>query len=152
MNPPASSNARNAPSTGADSAVNDVARVRVESAADTQVILSVPNTNYRLHLAPGAPLSAFPSEPGRRAKGVISGKALRMHRAVAGGSFIEPIEGHPRIVQGSVLAVDLDRNRVLIHAAVPMWLAAADGQLASDFQTGDMVNFYAESGMRFTPR
>lgn len=144
MNPPTSTN----PTADA----NDLARVRVDRAADTEVILSVPNTKYRLHLLPGAPLAAFPSEPGRRAKGVISGKALRMHRAVAGGSFIEPIEGHPRIVQGSVLAVDLDRNRVLIHAAVPMWLAVADGQLASDFQTGDMVNFYAESGMRFTPR
>jgi len=152
MNQSASSNAAAASSTGANPATNDLARVRVESAADTEVILSVPNTNYRLYLVPGAPLSEFPSEPGRRAKGVISGRALRMHRATAGGSFIEPIEGHPRIVQGSVLAVDLDRNRVLIHAAVPMWLAVADGQLASDFQTGDMVNFYAESGMRFTPR
>lgn len=134
------------------SATDDTARVRVDQASDETVVLSLPNTNYRLHLRPGAPLSSFPSEPGRRAKGVIAGRALRMHKASAGGSFIEPIEGHPRIVQGSVLATDLDRNRVLIHAAMPMWFEVAEGQLASDFQTGDMVNFYAESGMTFTPR
>jgi len=140
------------PRPAADTAVSDVARVRVESASDAEVILALPGTNYRLHLKPGASLASFPTEPGRRAKGVIRGRALRMHRSHAGGSFIEPIEGHPRIVQGSVIAADLDRNRLLIHAAVPIWLDLCDGQLASDFQTGDMVNFYAESGMTFTPQ
>ncbi len=137
--------------SGAAPAIDDTARVRVERASDHEVILSVPGTNYRPYLRPGAPLSAFPAEPGRRARGVIRGRALRMHRAHAGGSFIEPIEGHPRIVQGIVQAADLERNRLLVHAAVPMWLDMAEGQLASDFQTGDMVNFYAESGMTFTP-
>lgn len=126
--------------------------MRVDRAADTEVILSLPNTKYVLHLKPGAPLNAFPSEPGRRARGVIRGRALRMHRAQAGGSFIEPIEGHPRIVQGVVRAIDADRSRVLLHAVVPMWFDLSEGQLATDFQIGDMVNFYAESGMTFTPQ
>src|SRR5262245_838970 len=133
--------------TAAQSNLDDVARVRVERASDWEVVLSVPGSQYELHLKPGAPLSEFPTEPGRRASGVIRGKARRMHKTAAGGTFIEPIEGHPRIVQGRIIAADLERNRLLIRAEVPIWLDMADGQLASDFQTGDLVNFYAESGM-----
>lgn len=133
-------------------AIDDVARVRVERASDLEVVLSIPGSEYVLHLKPGAPLAAFPSEPGRRAKGVVRGRALRMHRAAGGGTFIEPIEGHPRIVQGSVIAADLERNRLLVRAVVPFWLDLCEGQLASDFQTGDLVNFYVESGVTFTPR
>ncbi|MBX3355336.1 MAG: hypothetical protein KF724_06530 [Phycisphaeraceae bacterium] len=151
MNAPinSSSSVTNAPR---DSAIDDLARVRVDSASDELVVLSVPGSEYRLHLKPGAPLAAFPGEPGRRVEGVINGRALRMHRASAGGAFIEPIEGHPRIVQGRVLAGDLERNRLLVRAAVPIWFDLCEGQLASDFQTGDLVNFYAESGTTFTPR
>jgi len=133
------------------SGFDDTARVRIESASDLEIVLTIPGSVYCLHLKPGAPLAAFPSEPGRRASGVVRGRALRMHKAAAGGSFIEPIEGHPRIVQGAVIAADLERNRLLIRAVVPIWLDVCAGQLASDFQTGDLVNFYAESGMTFTP-
>lgn len=140
------------PTSNSPASIDDLARVRVERASDEQVVLTIPGSSYELHLKPGAPLSTFPSEPGRRATGVIRGKALRMHKTTAGGSFIEPIEGHPRIVQGAVIAADLDRNQLLIRAVVPIWLAVCDGQLASDFQTGDLVNFYAQSGMTFTPR
>lgn len=138
--------------TSKNAGTDDLARVRVERASDEQVVLSIPGSQYCLHLKPGASLAAFPTEPGRRASGVIHGKALRMHRASAGGTFIEPIEGHPRIVQGRVVAADLERNRLLIQVVIPIWLDVCEGQLASDFQTGDLVNFYAESGMTFTPR
>jgi len=145
--PPSSST----PQRPSADAVDDLAEVRVERASDEVVMLSIPGSEYCLHLKPGAPLAAFPTEPGRRMKGRIRGKALRMHRAAGGGTFIEPIEGHPRIVQGRVIAVDLERDRLLIRAVVPIWLEPCAGQLASDFQTGDLVNFYAESGVTFTP-
>ena len=42
-------------------------------------------------------------------------------------------------------------NRVLVQAVVPMWVTPAAGQSANDFQPGDFVNFYMESGVSFAP-
>jgi hypothetical protein len=89
--------------------------------------------------------------PGKRVKGVVRVKALRMHKAEAGGAFIEPIMGQPRIVQGVVRGVDAGANRLLVDVVVPMWVEPFDGQQATEFTAGDMVNFYAQSGASFTP-
>jgi hypothetical protein len=59
--------------------------------------------------------------------------------------------GQPRIVQGVVRGVDPAANRMLVEVVVPMWVEPFDGQRATDFATGDMVNFYVQSGARFTP-
>jgi hypothetical protein len=57
----------------------------------------------------------------------------------------------PRIVQGRVLAIDINANAVLIDLAVPAWVDMEASQPAGQWQTGDMLNFYVESGMTFTP-
>ncbi len=113
-----------------------------------KIILAIPATDYQLHLVCNAKTEV---RIGKRIQGVINVKALRMHKASAGGSFIEPIYGHPRIVQGRVSAIDLERNRVLCQVVVPMWVEPFDGQSAADLNTGDMVNFYVQSGATFTP-
>lgn len=139
------------PPSGSSALQNQEARVVVESLDGSRVVVSVPGTEYRLHLVPGAPASAFPTRPHARATGSVRGRALRMHRAAAGGVFIEPIEGHPRILQGRVLEVDAAGRRLLLHAVIPMWMDLAEGQSAEEFQAGDLVNFYAERGVTFTP-
>ena len=75
--------------------------------------------------------------------------ALRMHQASAGGNFIEPLDGRPRIVQGTVLAIDPSSNEVVVDLVVPFRLSIADGQAPAMFTSGEMVNFYVEPGCRF---
>jgi hypothetical protein len=109
---------------------------------------AVPGTGYRLtlHVPEG-----FDAPIGRRIRGHVRGRALRMHRTGAGGNFIEPLDGRPRIVQGTVLAVDPDANEVLLDLVVPIRLEMFEGQSASEFATGEMVNFYMHPGATFTP-
>lgn len=124
----------------------DVATLRLAACTDGVAEFTVPGTQYRLHLAVDA---GFDAETGRRVKGRVRGRALRMHRAGAGGNFIEPLQGRPRIVQGTVLAVDPAANEVILDLVVPVRVAMHEGQSATAFSTGDVVNFYMEPGTRF---
>lgn len=124
----------------------DLATLRLETVADGIAEFTVPGTQYRLHLAVDADLDA---QAGRRIRGRVRGRALRMHRASAGGNFIEPLQGRPRIVQGIVLAVDPAANEVVLDLVVPVRIAMHADQNAETFSTGDVVNFYMESGTRF---
>jgi hypothetical protein len=111
-------------------------------------IFAVPGTGYRLTLQ--VP-EGFDAPIGRRIRGRVRGRALRMHRTGAGGNFIEPLDGRPRIVQGTVLAIDLAADEVLMDLVVPIRLEMFEGQSASEFATGEMVNFYMHPGASFTP-
>jgi hypothetical protein len=128
-----------------------------EAPTETLVVLGVHGTDYRLELTPAVAPADFPplrSERNRRIRGVISARALKMHQASAGGRFIEPVHGRPRIVQGTVYAVDAENDRLLMDVVVPMWVSvesAVTGQSASDFSQGDMLNFYVESDIGFSP-
>lgn len=135
-------------------AVSDIARVVLEQVVPGQpsrVQLSVPRYEYRLDLVLDGDPATLAGRVGKRVAGVIRGRALRMWSARAGGCFIEPVWGHPRIVQGRVIATDIERNAVLLDLVVPAWFDLEPSQAAAAFQTGDMLNFYVESGMRFTP-
>jgi hypothetical protein len=125
-----------------------LAAVRLEEAKGGKMVVSVPGTDYLLELVPAA---ATATPVGKRLTGTIMGRAQKFHRATAGGEFIEPVEGHPRIVQGRIREVDAAGNRVLLHAVVPMWVSLSSGQTATSFQPGDFVNFYMESGVQFAP-
>jgi len=126
-----------------------ICHARLEESGPGGFVVSIPHTEYmlRLHLAGTTAVA-----PGKRIEGVVSGQAQKFHKAHAGGEFIEPVEGHPRIVQGRVRAVDQGANRVLVQAVVPMWVRVAAGQSAAEFHPGDFVNFYMESGVSFAPR
>ena len=130
------------------STASDITRAVLQQLDGDKIILAIPSTDYQIHLVCSGKTSAH---VGKRIQGVIDIKALRMHKASAGGSFIEPIYGHPRVVQARVLAIDLAKNRLLCEVVVPMWVEPFDGQSAADFNEGDMVNFYAQSGATFTP-
>jgi len=126
-----------------------VCHARLEEASPEGFVISVPHTEYLLRLHQKGHTAVA---PGKRIEGVITGQAQKFHRASAGGEFIEPVEGHPRIVQGRIRAVDAAANRVLLQAVVPMWVTPAAGQSARDFAAGDFVNFYMESGVTFAPK
>ena len=122
------------------------------------VVIGVHGTDYRLELDSTVEPAEFPaprSQRNRRIHGVIEARALKLHRASAGGRFIEPVHGRPRIVQGTVYEVDLARDRLLMDVVVPMWVTvetAVTGQAASEFRQGDLLNFYVESDISFTPK
>ncbi len=116
---------------------------------DERLVLALPGTEYRLHLRPTVSGAEITTPPGKRISGTIRATALRMYPARAGGRFIEPIWGEPRIVQGTVLAVDA--GRVLVDVSVPMWVTLKEGQDVSGLAEGQMVNFYVRSGASFRP-
>ncbi|MDZ4755323.1 MAG: hypothetical protein SGJ11_12625 [Phycisphaerae bacterium] len=130
---------------------SDICKLVLVSKTDDVIVVSIPGTDYRLHLRPSVPASSIAAQEGKRIRGRVRGRALRIHGAAAGGRFIEPIYGHPRIVQGTVAVVDDRLNRLLVDMVIPVWLDLAEGQRATEFSVGQTVNMYVESGMIFVP-
>lgn len=124
---------------------------RVQAVTQGRLVLALPGTAYKLDLVAAVGTAADVPVAGKRIKGTIEARALRVHTARGGGRFIEPVEGAPRIVAGSVLAVDGPSGRVLVDAVVAMWVSVPAEQDIDAFSPGDLVNFYVESGTTFTP-
>lgn len=123
----------------------------IESVSDDMIVLKITGTDYQLHLVPTVPATEIGASEGKRIKGTIQAKALKIHPANGGGRFIEPGYGAPRIVAGVVLAVDNESRTVLVDVAIPMRVALSDDQDLNVCQVGELVNFYVESGTSFTP-
>ena len=130
---------------------NDIAEFRLKGWKKDHVILKIPGTDYQLELVPGEGMTEDSHEIGSRVKGRVQGRALKMYRIGAGGNFIEPVSGHPRIVQGTVIASDPAHRKLLIDLVVPVWVDLNDLQSAGDFRTGDLAHFYMHTGTSFTP-
>lgn len=128
---------------------NEIVRAVLEEITGDVLVLEVPGTNYKLQLKTADNGESITTEQGKRIKGIIHAKAMRMHNAKAGGKFIEPVWGEPRIVSGVVLAVDESKNRLLVDVSLPMWVEVYEGQQAQQFAAGQMVNFYVQSAMEF---
>lgn len=133
------------------STTTDLCRAVLLEVLDGDVVLGLPGTSYRIRLRCKGDASSLMGRVGKRILGRIEGKAMRMHAAHGGGRFIEPVFGHPRIVNGTIAAIDAPGRRVLLDMVVPAWLTLAEGQAADDFAVGQLVNLYVESGMTFTP-
>lgn len=123
----------------------------LESLSEDSLVLSIPSTDYRLTLVPAVPAAAITTPIGKRIKGTIHAKALRIHRASGGGQFVEPIYGSPRIIAGRVLACDEASRQVVVNVTVPIIVTTLEHQRFDVFTIGSMVNFYVESGTTFTP-
>lgn len=128
---------------------NEIARLMLEEKTGSALVLKIPGTSYKLQLLTKADSESITTEPGKRIKGIIHAKAMQMHNAKAGGKFIEPIWGEPRIVSGTVSAIDESKNRLLVDVSIPMWVEVYEGQQATQFAVGQLVNFYVKSGMEF---
>ena len=137
---------RPAPSEPPLPTIDETAVFMLDSISDGFGIFTIPGTQYRLHLAVDDDLEEF---VGGRIKGRVRGRSLRMHHSPAGGNFIEPLEGRPRIVQGTVLAVDPNAHEVLVDLVVQIRLCVPEDQSTASFSTEDMVNFYMEPGASF---
>jgi hypothetical protein len=130
---------------------SDLAEGRIVSINDEIVVLGIPGTDYRLHLKPRGGPGASPIGAGQRVTGRIEARGLRMWTARAGGRFIEPVDGPPRIIAGVVRAADAAANRILVDAAVPIWVELKAPQNATAFAPGELINGYVHSGATFAP-
>ncbi len=127
-----------------DTATDSSIRGRVVSASDASIHLAVPGTSYQLTLACDAPPPA-----GAVTRGWIGATAMSMHGASAGGRFIEPTIGAPRIVAGQVVSIDTNSGTALVQSAVPMVVQLERAEDAQTVQVGDLVNFHVRSGARW---
>jgi len=121
------------------------------------IVMSVPNTSYRLHLWP---IGQVRAEVGKRLIGSIAVDARRIDRVGTGGLFIEPVFGRPRRVQGRVVSVDPDGRSIgdgkpalIVDAGVPVHLViSAPNQSAEMFKPGDLVSCDVHDGATFIER
>jgi len=123
---------------------------QVDATATTPayVVLTFPNTSYRLRLHPEGGVRA---ELGKRIEGVIHADARRVDKVGSGGRYVEPVFGRPRRVQGSVVAKDEKANTITVHAGVPIVCRLTDArQRADQFEVGDFVSFDVLRGATFT--
>lgn len=113
------------------------------------VVLSVPDTSYKLHLRP----TRAPQSPiGKRIVGTIQAKARRIDSVGSGGRYVEPVEGRPRRVQGAVVSSDESTNTITVNVGVPIVCSITDDrQKAKQFQHGQFVSFDVLDGATFTP-
>jgi len=115
-----------------------------------RIVLHLAHTDYDLHLALAVPASRIEVPVGKRIRGVIEASAMRIHPAHGGGRFIEPVVGEPRIVAGTVEAIDEAANRVLVESAAPLWLSMMQIQDRSVVEAGGLVNCHVRD-VRFRP-
>jgi len=130
-------------------AVTDLPTVtgRVKENRGELLILDIPGTDYRLHLAPAGPHT--PNE-GEKVTGRIYAHAKRVDPIRSGGRFIEPGYGRPRRVQGTITGGDLEENRLYVNCGgAPVIATLMPAQQAGDFGIGQMVLFDVERGARF---
>ena len=124
------------------------ARTVLEERHEDRVVLSVPETDYRIHLDTYKPVEI---EPGKRAVGTIRAQARRIDVCGTGGRFVEPVYGRPRRVQGRIVAVDPVDQTVTIDAGVPIVAAVQAPQRAEQFEVGAIVTCAVLAGSTFTP-
>ncbi|HEX7010784.1 MAG TPA: hypothetical protein VF184_12445 [Phycisphaeraceae bacterium] len=119
---------------------------RLADKSDDRIVLSLPGTDYRLHLVPRGSLEA---QVGQRVTGVIRVKAKRVDVVPSGGRYIEPVFGRPRRVQGRVIGGDVQTNTLHVHAAAPVIAQLMPSQKAANFAVGQLVSFDVERGATF---
>lgn len=115
---------------------------------EQQIVLQLPGTDYKLHLAVDAATLAKLPAPGERITGRIVGRAKRVDVVRAGGRFVDPVIGRPRRVQGRLSAIDAPHNCITVFAGLAVSAELTMNQKASDFAVGALVAFDIERGAR----
>jgi len=126
------------------------ARVRLLEAADDHVVIGLPGTQYRIRLGIESNLDA---QVGKRTRGRIVVPVWKVDFVNAGGgSFVEPIYGEPRRVQGPVIDIIADRNAVVVEVYdTPFVGVLAQRYKATDIKPGTRVGLDIPDGARFEP-
>ncbi|MCC5822059.1 MAG: hypothetical protein LAT64_02105 [Phycisphaerales bacterium] len=115
------------------------------------MVLTVPNTDYRLHLRPfNNDMRPFEGREGQKVIGRVRVEARRVDVCGAGGRLIEPCFGRPRRVQGMVRGTVPQEGSIVVSAGVPVHLVlTAPGQTPDRFREGDFVTCDVKDGASF---
>lgn len=126
------------------------------------LVLTLPGSNYRLHLRAGVDAEAMRPLVGKKVSGTILASGNRVDVHETGGRYVEPVAGRPRIVHGTVLAADDAAGTLTLHAGgsatvdglpLPVTIKLTDArQKPSDFRLGTLVGCSVLDGATFTPR
>jgi hypothetical protein len=122
--------------------------VLADTTKEGLIVLSVPGTDYRVHLQLAGTLDA---KPGDHISGTIYGTAKRVDTIATGGRFVDPVYGRPRRLQGRVISLDPVKNTISVYAGLPFHCTMMPEQKTSEFQLGQMVAFDIQRGARFEP-
>ncbi len=113
------------------------------------ITLYIPDTSYRLTLAPTAPIA---TPVGKKTVGEIKITARKITKSGTGGRFVAPVRGYPQRVQGTVVATDERANTVTVRCGVPICLQIAHPHNhASHYQEGELIACDVMEDATFTP-
>jgi hypothetical protein len=125
--------------------INDFpAEGRIIASAGQTLTFAPQGTKYELELqAPGG----YSGPLNQRLGAMIQVKARKVFTAGAGGNFVAPIFGPPRVVQGRVLHVE--EGRIVIRAGLNIIVEMPAAEHAVDLehgeiQEGSIVNVVAD--------
>lgn len=122
-------------------------RVEVTRVEGEDVVLALHDSAYAIRLR-----WAGDDAP---STGVVTGRiqvrALRLHGSSAGGRFIEPVAGAPRIVSGTVEAIDAGSATIALRSVVQMQVALERREDLALCHVGGLVNFHVRSDGEFCP-
>ncbi|MGA2496326.1 MAG: hypothetical protein ABSH20_01210 [Tepidisphaeraceae bacterium] len=127
--------------------VDDFPAAGAVTAVNHDIVTFLPHgTTYELELAiPGG----YAGPLNRRFNCLIRAKARKVFTTGAGGSFVTPIFGRPRVIQGRVLYVEDGRIVVRAGVNIVVELPARDNAIDLErgpIETGSLVNVVAEPG------
>ncbi len=103
----------------------------VKAVQQGTVVISPRDTNYELYLATNLALSA-----GQPTRGTVKLKGRKVWTIPAGGSFIQPLLGEPRVVQGMVKAAS--GNTIVVQAGLPVCIELPAEKNALDLKNGSL--------------
>src|SRR5690606_33823608 len=104
---------------------------------------------HQMHLLVDTPVR---TEPGKRIHGTIQVQARRIDICGTGGSYVEPVYGRPRRIQGTITEIDANSASVVVDAGMPIVARLDNLQRTSDFKVGDHVTFGVKAGATFHPQ
>ena len=121
---------------------------RLKDHDQDSVLVGWPGSSYELQLSCEDETS--PATNGK-IRGIVFARGLRFHPASAGGLFVEPSDGEPRMLAGRAVVVDEDNALVVLKAPMPILVSMQPSQDWSILTEGAMVNGHVESGAGFLP-
>jgi hypothetical protein len=127
----------------------NASRGRVLRVQDGLVIFQPAGTNYEIHMQP---IGGYDGPIDVPVIGVIRVRARKVYTVPSGGSFVAPIFGPPRTIQGRVRSVS--ETNITVHAACEFAVELPAGSDAIDLGSGSitvggMVNVVALPGATF---
>lgn len=137
------------PDTSAATAAPPTVAGKLLDHADGKIVIALPGTDYRMRLV-------IEIEPpvavGQKITGTIHATARRVDVIPAGGSYVEPVAGRPRRVQGRIVGGHVPSRTLYVKAGPTLICTLSDErQNVGDFHLNQLVSFDVEPGAVFKP-